>query len=472
MVSMVDGIERGNPMNPIATNEIGTLSPKLRKLYDLLRSQLEAHQAADAQITVDLEEEGRYRLQSVECTSGAYGDVTIRYGDGKGKRPAHQLSFNDEEVQSFRFNAREFSGMDEDGELVKIVFTLDPRAADKAQPARSMKKAVAIAASCDSAVTTTPETKPCLPVHLARVLVFSDGELGARENRPGGWTRQFDGLTVSSEQAQLWEDHRWLLEYLLSEASKLGSLKIKVPAQKVVNALNMRYTKNFVRFGMAALERLRTSVITVTMTDHTGECATLRLIESFEWSQDGSVKVELTPEAAATFPKPKSKQIAEVLAYKSGSRSTWIAGLLSGGAPMKFSRQQLESLDAVGTYPKTGETSEIWRMLTGMPEGPRVSVWDADWFDAPFYKASQRADQASGPRPHKPTFWPHSFPEILEDFQHQRQRMIDHIASGGFVADASQTVAWRKVEDGIEFVAFADSGLVSVPEELQRAVWR
>jgi len=447
-----------------------------RRIHDHLVALMAANAAAGEEMHVVIQDEPGVRRKLCEVTldeQGEYGSVRIRYGSGK--RGGFGLALSGEDLSTIRLTTKGLSGLDEDGESVEIFGSVGAQTSAPNAPPRSIKKSQAASANIENGATFSPAvgTAACLPPALARALVFRCDQLEKRVDSSGGWQLTVGEITLSSSQPKLWQDHRCVLEYLIAEASKVGSLQLKVPAQKVLNAMDMRYTKNFVPFGIAAMERLRSTEVSVRAG---GVETSVRFVEEFKWGSDGAVTVTLRPEAIANFPKANSKLLTEALS-KPDRRywGSWLAGFVANGEAAKISREHLEVLAVASNCDEPDETAKVWALLFGMPAAAGMfNPWAALWYDVGYYKSAMRVDMVSGPMASfKPKIEARSTEELVADLEAHKQRIKNLIAAGGFVANKEQEVAWRIADNSVEFVPFEQSGLQKRPDDDDnRSIWR
>jgi hypothetical protein len=100
-----------------------TLSGPMKRLYDHLSTLLKVNNEAGKQVLVNLQDDDgtRHVLRAVEISRFEDAGVVIRYGTAKAVKPRFELGFFREDAGSFKYQKNGFTGMDADGEWVKIV---------------------------------------------------------------------------------------------------------------------------------------------------------------------------------------------------------------------------------------------------------------------------------------------------------------------------------------------------------------
>lgn len=423
-------------------------------LYEHLTSLLEAQKAAGGEVAVELQDYSPEIdwLHSVTLSRDG-GRVTISYG--RGIRRTGSTSFTDGERRTFRYTQRGFFGYDYDGEWVKLRGTV--RIESPGRLRRDVVRSGPWGGAGPEAASDRGAGEALVDAAVARALVFNAAPLGRSTDPGGSWQIQTGIGGARSAQPRMWQDHRCVLEYLVSEAVKHGR-GLLVPGVKIMTAMNMRFTKGSVKFGKAALQRMRDTVVEVTNGDGSG-CATwreLRLIERVEWRDDGGVEVTLTPEAIGTFPPANSAALRTSLAQLDQDWwESWMAGFATTDRAVTISRQDLELLAGACN----DEKGALWSRLVEVPDDDLLDA-ECVWFDSKLLDAGYEFRRGRWGDPRRSRGDNRSLSTLAAELDAQRKRVRARLDGGGFVTGRTESVCWRRIgTEQLEIVCFEKSGL-------------
>ena len=185
---------------------------------------------------------------------------------------------------------------------MRVVGRVQATAAGK--PQRSITSVKAIVGADKTAANEVKQllaAAPLIPSSYARAAVFNSDQLARFKVEGGAWEIHTPHIHVKSEHPRLHQEHRCILDYLIDQATKYG-LTFSAPAPKIMNCMNMRFTKHSIAYGKAAMQALRDTVVqSETLVGGVSQWVELRFIEAFEWGNDGAVKVSISPSAVSTF---------------------------------------------------------------------------------------------------------------------------------------------------------------------------
>lgn len=440
------------------------LDPRLKKVADHLNALMEEHKAHGKVMHVVLQDDpsDRYLLVEVALDAKhAIGELSLIYKSSSGER--FSTGFSNEEARGIRIEKTGIFGTDLDGEWVRVVGQIQATAAGKPQRSITSVKSIDGVEQTDANdVNRLLAAAPLILSSYARAAVFSSAPLGRSKVEGGRWEVHTPHIHVKSEYPRLHQDHRCIMEYLIGQATKHG-LSFFAPAPKIMNCMNMRFTKNSIEYGKAAMQALRDTVVQSEIeVDGVAQWFELRFLEAFEWGNDGSVKVSLSPSAVSTFKPAVNKTLrAQLIREDSDWWPSWLAGFVANNEGVILKKDELNQFGHL----QRPLRRDVFGMLTKLPDSTDDDEYEL-WDDPAYSRAESRLREAEYSdifRHRRETRSPVEIKaQAAAEFQIQKTRMTEKIQSGMFLTDRQGTVAWRLMgEDCVEVVPFEQSGLTS-----------
>lgn len=440
--------------------QVRKLDLRLKKVTDHLDALLAKHKVQGKHMHVVLQDDPDERYFLVKVTNDSkhgFEHLSLVYKTTSGKK--YSTDFDGEGVSDIRIEKHGIFGTDIDGEWVRVVGQVQDTGADK--PKRSITSVEKIDGAKHTAANEVNQllaAAPLIASSYARAAVFNSDPLGRFKVEGGAWEIHTSHIHVKSEHPRLKQDHRCIMEYLIDQATKHG-LSFLAPAPKIMNCMNMRFTKHSIEYGKAAMQALRDTVVqSEILVGGVAEWVELRFLEAFEWGSDGSVKVSLSPSAVSTFkPAVQKKLRAQLIREDCDWWPSWLAGFVANNEGVILKKEELNQLA------RSNLQRDVFGMLTNLP-GSSVDDEYALWFDDAYSSAEYRLHNVEFPHVLRHRMETRS-PDVIKsraaaEFQIQKTRMTEKIQSGMFLTDRTETIAWRLIgDDCIEVVPFEQSGL-------------
>lgn len=438
------------------------LDTKLKKVADHLNALLSKHKVHGEDMHVVLQEDPNERYSLIDVVHQSnhdFNELSLVYKSSSGKK--FSTGFTREEARGIKIEKNGIFGADLDGEWVRVVGQVQATGADK--PQRSITSVRAIDGDKKIAANEVKRilaAAPLISSSYARAAVFNSYPLGRFKLEDGAWEIHTPHIHVKSEHPRLHQDHRCLMEYLIDQATKHG-LTFFAPAPKIMNCMNMRFTKHSIAYGKAAMQALRDTVVqSETLVGGVSQWVELRFIEAFEWGNDGAVKVSIAPSAVSTFKPAVRKELrAQLIKEDSNWWPSWLAGFVANNEGVIITKEELNKLVHL---PPTLQR-DVFGMLTILPDSADYDDYNL-WFDLAYSRAESELHTTGLSH----LLWNRREtrnPEELKshaaaEFQIQKTLMKEKIQSGMFLTDRHGTIAWRlRGDDCVEIVPFEKSGL-------------
>lgn len=438
------------------------LDTKLKNVADHLNALLSEHKVCGEDMRVVLQDDPNEWYALIDVVHHSNHDVnelSLVYKSSLGEK--FSTGFTSEQARGIKIEKYGISGADFDGEWVRVVGRVQATGDGKSQRSITSVKAIDGAKK-----TAAKEVKrilaaaPLIPSPYARAAVFNVDPLGRFKVEGGPWEIHTPHIHVKSEHPRLHQDHRCLMDYLIAQATKYG-LTFIAPAPKIMNCMNMRFTKHSITYGKAAMQALHDTVVQSKMlVGGVSQWVELRFIEAFEWGNDGAVRVTVSPSAVSTFKPAVRKEVrAQLIRVDGDWWPSWLAGFVANNEGVILTKEELKQL----VHLPSSLQRDIFGMLTKVPDSADFDEYNL-WVDPAYSRAESRLRNAELSH----VLWNRREtrnPEELigqaaAEFLIQKTRMTEKIQSGMFLTDRHGTIAWRLREvDCVEIVPFEQSGL-------------
>lgn len=438
------------------------LDTKLKKVADHLNALLSEHKVHGEGMHVILQDDPHERYSLIDVVHHSnhdFNELSLVYKSSSGEK--FRTGFTSDEARGIKIEKNGIFGADSDGEWVRVVGRVQATGAGK--PQRSITSVKAIDGADKTAANEVKRilaAAPLISSSYARAAVFNSDPLGKFKMEGGAWEIHTPHIHVKSEHPRLHQEHRCILEYLIDQATKYG-LTFSAPAPKIMNCMNMRFTKHSIAYGKAAMQALRDTVVqSETLVGGVSQWVELRFIEAFEWGNDGAVKVSVSPSAVSTFKPAVIKELRAQLIKADGDWwPSWLAGFVANNEGVTLTKEELKQLVHL---PSTLQR-DVFEMLTKLP-GSADDDGYILWFDSAYLRAESRLHKAELShvfRNRMETINPEELKgHAVAEFLIQKTRMKEKIQSGMFLTDGHDTIAWRlRGVDCVEIVPFEQSGL-------------
>lgn len=311
----------------------------------------------------------------------------------------------------------------------------------RVKPARAASKAATkleLAPAATQAALSELDSLPKLdPLQVKAVLFAVDGIYYNSERVEGHWELPCCGATLLWDGARFVQNHRRLMDHILTEAGRLGPV-LSVAGQKLMNACNMRLTKNRVPVVQRLLQDMASQAITITTAE--GQSYPFKLLNSVEWKDDGRVDIVLDARLFGLLPAVSREIYPWTIDDYWGSTMMWMASLLTHDASVVL------PISAVNTGAQScGDGANEMLQFLAHPELAEEEE------SVRYYERAAKNAQHGGPLD----------PKWYEDQKAERQARADKLRAQVIAKDAvftrnlsrlrglTREIQWRLRDDGL-----------------------
>lgn len=295
---------------PDQANLAGTLRlimDILSKANTRLQQLLVAHRAAGEEILVCRQDTKNlpYPLKSVGFVChDSHAQLTLKYG--RGRHGGYCTTFTHPAASAIKLIKTGFLGYDDDGKLVRVIGKRSVEPITTTATPGTLKfpgERSVRTRHVSSEVAALLKRPGLIDASVARTALFNGVALGRSQScdEASEWTVETDHVHMRSNFPRMWREHQGIMDYLVAQSIKSG-LVFTVPARKILNLMGMHYTSGSIAYGQRAMQTLRDTVVECAPTTHGAvNWRGFSVLQAFEWSRDGLVRVTLNPLAVSIF---------------------------------------------------------------------------------------------------------------------------------------------------------------------------